>query len=317
MSREGSFKAHANAIPERIDEDPQPRSAPNVVEIKNCKRRIWNGKQSIKIDGQFLEGGREVNIVTLTTIPPRMDRINETLASLLGQSLAPDRIILNIPQHYRRPDFAYDTLPKLPSGIDLNITDQDYGPATKLLPTLRAYHGKDVNIIFCDDDRIYPTQWLSNLVENSKKFPNECITVAAGLVDQIEAYYHYVNKPKSKFLAPIYRKIYTFKKRRPVTSHFADIACGYGGILVRPDFFDDEVFNIKDEFYTLDDTWISGHLARLGIKIRVAENAELPSARDVADVASLKDLRQGSLNQNAIDYACIQYFRNNYGIWKS
>ena len=257
-----------------------------------------------------------MNIVTLTTIPPRMDRLGDTLASLLGQSLAPDRIILNIPRRYRRPEFTYDTLPKLPTGVDLQMVDQDYGPATKLLPTLRAYAGQNVNIIFCDDDRIYPKQWLSNLVANSKHFTNECITVAAGLIDQIEAYYHYVNRPKVKILAPLYRKIYALKKRRPIPSHLADIACGYGGILVRPEFFDEEVFKIRDEFYTLDDTWLSGHMARRGIKIRVATNAELPQARDIAEVSSLKDLKTGALNQNAIDVACIRYFRDTYGIWK-
>ena len=265
----------------------------------------------------FEEALKILNIISLTTIPPRMNLLGDTLASLLAQSLVPDRIVLNIPKRYRRPEFVYDTLPSLPVGVDLEIADLDYGPATKLLPLLRSCNGQDVNIIFCDDDRIYPINWLSNLIENAKQFPNECITVAAGLIDQIEAYYHYVNKPKSKILAPLYRKIYTFKKRRPIPAQLADIACGYGGILVRPEFFDEEVFKIKDEFFTLDDTWFSGHLARRGIKIRVATNAELPIARDVADISSLKDLKQGTLNQNAIDFSCIQYFKNTYGIWQS
>lgn len=257
-----------------------------------------------------------MNIISLTTIPPRMDRIGETLEALVGQSLKPDRVILNIPRTYRRPTYTYEALPAVPSGVDILISDIDHGPATKILPALKAYQGQAVNIVFCDDDRLYPHHWLENLVANARRHPGECITVAAGLISQIEAYYTYVNQPRPRFLAPLYKRLYALKKIRPEPGYTADIACGYGGVLVRPDFFDDTVFDIRDEFYTLDDTWLSGHLARRGITIRVAEDADLPHARDIADLSSLKDLKTGALNQNAIDVACIRYFRDTYGIWK-
>lgn len=258
-----------------------------------------------------------MNIISLTTIPPRMDRIGDTLASLLNQSLTPDRVILNIPKTYRRAAYHYDVLPTVPSGVEVMESDIDYGPATKLLPTLRAFAGQDVNIAFCDDDRLYPRDWLRTLVDNAKRHPNECITVSGGLISQIEAYYRYINRPQPAFLAPLYRRIYALKKRRPVPGGRADIVGGFGGVLVRPSFFDDDVFAIREEFITLDDTWISGHLARSGVPIRIAEGAEIPAARDVADVSSLKDFKRGAMNQNAIDVACIQYFREIYGIWKS
>jgi GT2 family glycosyltransferase len=254
-------------------------------------------------------------IVSLTTIPPRMAKVTETLHSLLAQSVAPDHILLTIPRAYRRSEYAYSELPPVPNGVEIMISDQDYGPATKLLPTIRRFQGQDATIIFCDDDRIYPASWLANLLENAKRHPDECITVSGGLISQIEAYYHWVNRPNPKFLAPLYRRIYALKKRRPVPGGLADIVGGFGGVLVRPEFFDDKIFSIREEFITLDDTWISGHLARRGVKIRIAAGAEIPAARDVADVSSLKDFKRGAMNQNAIDVACIHYFRNTYGIW--
>ncbi|MEI6572522.1 MAG: glycosyltransferase [Alphaproteobacteria bacterium] len=257
-----------------------------------------------------------MNIISLTTIPPRMDRIGDTLASLLAQSLKPDRVILNIPKTYRREAYRYDALPVVPAGVEVLVSDVDYGPATKLLPTLRAFAGQEVNIVFCDDDRLYPRDWLSTLVENAKRHPHDCITVSGGLISQIEAYYRYINRPQPSFLAPLYRRFYALRKRRPVTGGRADIVGGFGGVLVRPSFFDDAIFTIREEFITLDDTWISGHLARSGVAIRIAEGAEIPAARDVADVSSLKDFKRGAMNQNAIDVACIQYFRETYGIWK-
>jgi GT2 family glycosyltransferase len=176
-----------------------------------------------------------------------MDQLGSTLASLLNQSRQPDRVILNIPRTYRRENFTYANLPRVPDGVEIIITDVDCGPATKLFPTIRQFKGENVNIVFCDDDRLYPVNWLSNLVENALRHPGECITVAAGLISQIEAYYHYVNRPNPAFLAPLYRKIYAFKKRRPEPSRTADIACGYGGVLVRPEFFDEKVFSIPQD----------------------------------------------------------------------
>lgn len=255
-------------------------------------------------------------IVSLTTIPPRMDKVTDTLNSLLQQTRTPDQIILNIPRTYRRSSYTYSSLPSVPAGVDIAVSDQDYGPATKLLPTLKHFKGQDVAIAFCDDDRIYPKSWLSNLLDNSVRHPDECITVSGGLITQIEDYYRFINRPNPQFLAPLYRRIYSFRKRRPVPGGVVDILGGFGGVLVRPDYFDDAVFAIRDEFITLDDTWISGHLARKGIPIRVAEGAEIPSARDVADVSSLKDFKTGAMNQNAIDVACIRYFRETYGIWQ-
>ena len=41
---------------------------------------------------------------------------------------------------------------------------------------------------------------------------------------------------------------------------FADILQGLGGVVVRPDFFDDEAFDIPDILWAVDDVWLSGML---------------------------------------------------------
>ena len=89
------------------------------------------------------------------------------------RSLRPDRVILNIPKTYRREAYRDDSLPVVPAGVEVLVSDVDYGPATKLLPTLRAFAGQEVNIAFCDDDRLYPNNWLSTLVENAKRHPHD------------------------------------------------------------------------------------------------------------------------------------------------
>ena len=44
-------------------------------------------------------------IISLSSIPPRFPKIGETLGCLLNQTVKADRILLHIPQSYRRfPD---------------------------------------------------------------------------------------------------------------------------------------------------------------------------------------------------------------------
>ena len=54
--------------------------------------------------------------ITLTSIPPRFDRLGPVLKSLLDQDPAPDRVILSIPEHFERFPEAF-TIPKLPNGV--------------------------------------------------------------------------------------------------------------------------------------------------------------------------------------------------------
>ena len=86
-------------------------------------------------------GPERMLIVSLSTIPPRFDKIGETLKSLLNQSVKADHIYLYIPETYRRfPDWD-GQLPHVPDGITIRRTDIDLGPATKVLPAARAHRG--------------------------------------------------------------------------------------------------------------------------------------------------------------------------------
>ena len=72
-----------------------------------------------------------------------------------------DEIRLNIPERYRRFPEWDGTLPEVPEGVTIARCAQDYGPATKLLPTLQAYAGQPVDILLCDDDRIHDRNWTA------------------------------------------------------------------------------------------------------------------------------------------------------------
>ena len=117
-------------------------------------------------------------IVSLSAIPPRFARIGQTLDSLAAQR-GVDRIVLYIPHRYRRfPDWD-GTLPQVPEGVEIRRTDDDFGPATKVLCAARDFRGQEVDILFCDDDHIYAPGWAENFVALKAAHPG-CVIAQAG-----------------------------------------------------------------------------------------------------------------------------------------
>ncbi len=87
-------------------------------------------------------------VITLSSIPPRFSGLHLTLESLLSQTVRPERVILYLSRHYRRfPDWD-GALPEVPEGVEIRLVEEDYGPATKLLPALKEFAGQDVDILF-------------------------------------------------------------------------------------------------------------------------------------------------------------------------
>ena len=70
-------------------------------------------------------------IVSLTTTQVRYLRLGGTINSLLSQKRKPDAIVLNISFDEPSIEQQYTSM-----GVIVNKTE-DYGPITKLLPTLR------------------------------------------------------------------------------------------------------------------------------------------------------------------------------------
>jgi len=78
-------------------------------------------------------------IISLSTIPTRFSLVGETLQCLLGQSIKADKIELWIPRSYRRfPDHVF-CIPDVPDGITVKVSEEDLGPATKVLPCAKNY----------------------------------------------------------------------------------------------------------------------------------------------------------------------------------
>lgn len=203
--------------------------------------------------------GRKL-IVTLTSIPSRMEYLHIALHSLLTQTVKVDRVVLSLPHESIREKTGYVLSKEVQSLVDSGRVEllrcKDYGPATKLLGVLEQEMGKKESIepfiFFFDDDRAYH----SNAVE---------ILLRSGLLDRGHA--------ACRMGSIIYQnpwgeeRICSANIRKPEQ---VDILLGYSGVAVRPSHFDERVFKheVKDSFF-VDDIHLSGNLRRNGVKLFV------------------------------------------------
>lgn len=90
--------------------------------------------------------------------------------SLETQSLKPDKIILNIPVWSKRFNVSYI----VPSDIlhYVNFVEEDFGPATKLIPTLFLEAHPDTLIITVDDEYSYHEYLIEDQVRQHMSAPH-------------------------------------------------------------------------------------------------------------------------------------------------
>ncbi len=233
-------------------------------------------------------GATTMYVITLTTIPPRFAGLGAVLESLLAQRPRPFRICLCLPDRYARFPGAH-ARPAVPAGVEIHRANRDLGPATKVLPLARALRGQDIDLIYCDDDCLYRPGWAQALLAAR---PNKGTAVAA-----------------SGF------GIERLRRRPSALPGDADIAQGFGGVLVRPEMFDAAAQEIPDALQAVDDIWLSGHLARRGIPIRLSPAARRLCRPRAGAPAALQKAMPGGRSRAQLNAECAAHFHQRYGIW--
>ena len=276
-------------------------------------------------------------IITLSSIPSRFHLLGPTLESLLDQTVPADAIEVWIPKSYRRfPEWEFE-LPEVPDGVTIRVADVDLGPATKVLPAAKEYRGTDAKLIYCDDDRIVSPRFVEHFLKASNRHPN-CAIAASGWDIERLGFALEVNKrqPRAKRLKSRYDFPYRWRRlkqkckelylcrRLPKpfrsnifkTDGYLDIMEGCGGVLVRPDMFDDVAHDIPQKLWAVDDIWLSGMLAAKDFPIWSNRSSFMPDEQfEVSDPlhASVID----GLNRHEANCACVEYFQEHFGIWKA
>lgn len=182
-------------------------------------------------------------LVSLTSIPTRINTLDIVIKSVLNQSVLPEKIYLWLHHDLK------DKLPKRLAKLQSDIFEIKYSDLTcshrKLIHTLKENPTK--NIITCDDDLIYRENWLENLYNEHLKHPN---SVIANTTTQIKF------DDNGNYLSFV--KWRTVEKSHPKNSL---LPIGAWGIFYPPKALNNEVFN-ADLFLKLtpraDDLWFKG-----------------------------------------------------------
>lgn len=197
-------------------------------------------------------------VVTLSTLPSRIDRMRLTIKSLLNQSVRPAAIRINVPHESRREGVPYvipEWLKRLRSVTIVRC--DDYGPATKLIPALRDA-GPDQGLLVVDDDRVYHPHFVEQMTARAAGHPD--VAVAASGWD---APGDLVDRPTTLMATLRGRAPAPIKCTRVRREREVDIFQGLSGYVVRPRFFDlDAIVNYTqapEAAFFADDVWISAH----------------------------------------------------------
>jgi hypothetical protein len=235
-------------------------------------------------------------VVTLSTIPARAAALAPVLHSLLDQTEPADRIILNLPPVSRRTGVPYPDPAglNLPMGVDV-LRGPDEGPATKFLGAL--HDEPRALIVVVDDDVIYPRDFLANLLAAYRVRPGHALALrGVRLVDGV-AFPALDHVLCSAIAAP-----------QPV-----DVVFGTWGYLLPPGLPVAEIADFSghpDEVRWVDDVWISGHLARLGVPRMVVATQSFPIETMTSAVQALTD---GANRSGLNDAAAIAAFARYWG----
>ena len=197
-------------------------------------------------------------IISLTTIPSRIGLIGNTLKSLMRQSRAPASIVLNVPRWSRRERCSYEVPAELERLNAVEITGcDDWGPATKLIPTILNSEISQP-IIVVDDDRIYPPNLVADLEDASHLHPGVALCFSGWRVPD-----DLTDRPTTLWSDLMMKPPVPVKATRVGTLHEVDVLQGLGGYYVLPEFFDTteltDYSQAPEAAFYVDDVWISAH----------------------------------------------------------
>ena len=211
------------------------------------KIKYYGSNQPIKI------------IASMTTIPSRIEKLNTVIDHILKQTINIDHIEINIPYKFSRTNEEY-IIPDWLSNMDkVKIyRTEDYGPATKVVPTLLRY--KDTPNIYiwsCDDDVYYPNNTLSLYTDGT--INNE--------TNEIKGYEAYDFDPEYQFT--------DINARHNSKNYYVYCLQGFASILYPPNIIKDDFIEyikkcLESKVCVNDDIILGNYFAKHSIYLLMA-----------------------------------------------
>lgn len=215
-------------------------------------------------------------IVSLTSYPARINTVNQTIESLLNQTVKPEKIILWLaPEQFpnREKDLPRQLLDLVPKGLTIDWY-KDIKSYKKLIPTLQKYPNKV--IVTADDDVIYEE----------------------GRIEEL--YIAYLNNPDLIHCYKAHKIVFEHEKLLPymywqrniksVKPSFNNFFTGVGMVLYPPYCFYKDI--LREDLFTelapdTDDIWFWAMAVLNNTKINVIKKNQvkshnIPNSQDFA-----------------------------------
>ena len=235
-------------------------------------------------------------VVSLKTMPSRIQYIEKTLSSLLThQSMAVDKLYLVLPRtkwiltsnhditneseaiHYDLPDFLTN-LTKNDERLAILRPEYDYGPVDKILYALQEeeqFKSDTTKLIYLDDDVLYHKNVVKTLVEKSEEYPDSVVALSGCT---LRSHFRQIAHrfPRQKFDKHPNLYFVLSGSESLTNDETVDVVQGFAGVLVKSSFFDVAEFaelvrNVTrvHDVWKADDFIISGYLEHRKVPKRV------------------------------------------------
>ena len=182
-------------------------------------------------------------IISLTSMPSRIDKVYITIETLLQQSLKPDRVQLWLAKDEMSIDDLPETLLRQEKrGLEICWIDKSMRSYNKLVPSLEK--NPESVIVTADDDVVYPRWWLKIIVDAWRENLDNIVAYRTKIIEKIT----------EDKLAP-YSK---WSEKSGTFSSLAVFPTGVSGVLYPPGSLSPETLN-REVFSELspsaDDVW--------------------------------------------------------------
>ena len=260
-----------------------PRCLRESLEIIRKRREILRYQLP---EGEVLNKSRRQVpiIVSLTTYSTRINTVGITIASIMRQTIKPDKIFLYLDKN----EFNSGNIPTILKkqqklGLDIFYCD-DLKSHKKYYYAMKS--NPDAIIITVDDDIEYQEDLLEKLLDSYNLFP-KCISAMRAhrmkldKDDKLCSYSQWKQRDKSQVFVPAMDLFPT----------------GCGGVLYPPSILNKEVFN-KEAFMKLclygDDIWLKAMAMKNNVKTVLADRQE-----PLKYIDGTQDI--GLFNQNVVN----------------
>jgi hypothetical protein len=268
-------------------------------------------RQQVRFIRETLAANRTLDnrrvIVSLSTVPDRINNLKPTIRSLLKQTRPPDEIVLAIPEFSIREQRRYAVPKHVSRWPRMRVLHcrRDWGPATKFIPIVREELGagrRNTLIMVVDDDRVYPRDALETYLHYNEQLPEAALCFRGAPMPRNLDWRH----------AKMIRASELRQPRRVA------VITGCGSYLIQPGFFDESLWDYSNgpngAFY-MDDIWISGWLSRGGVeRYVVPASAMMRSVLRQRRTLSLHDVPEGRQYHNN---ETIAFFGDTWDVFAS